>query len=141
MFRIQDLDMGYVFIRKYEYMSFSGWLLDLLRLCGGRFEIVVFWPEYRSTFTILQAPVLSGNSKIDKTKILMTDGSLMKVESIAECSLWSILQDVWPALRDNQSRKPILAFFFSDRLRQVLLNQFSKMVDPGINYDGGAVMH
>ena len=24
--------------------------------------------------------------KIDKTKILMTDGSLMKVESIAECS-------------------------------------------------------
>ena len=30
--------------------------------------------------------------KIDKTKILMTNGSLMKVESIAECSLWSILQ-------------------------------------------------
>ena len=25
--------------------------------------------------------------KIDKTKILMTDGSLMQVESIAECSL------------------------------------------------------
>ena len=31
-------------------------------------------------------PVLSGHSKIDKTKILMTNGSLMKVESIAECS-------------------------------------------------------
>ena len=34
-------------------------------------------------------------SKIDKTKILMTAGSLMCVESIAEiveCSLWSILQ-------------------------------------------------
>ena len=31
-------------------------------------------------------PVLSGHSKIDKTKILMTDGRLMKVESIAECS-------------------------------------------------------
>ena len=30
--------------------------------------------------------------KIDKTKVLMTTGSLMKVESIAECSLWSILQ-------------------------------------------------
>ena len=30
-------------------------------------------------------PVLSGHSKIDKTKILMTNGSLMKVESIAEC--------------------------------------------------------
>ena len=28
--------------------------------------------------------VLSGHSKLDKTKILMTNGSLMKVESIAE---------------------------------------------------------
>ena len=32
-------------------------------------------------------PVLSGHSKIDKTKVLKTDGSLMQVESIAECSL------------------------------------------------------
>ena len=31
-------------------------------------------------------PVLSGDSKVDKTKILKTDGSLMQVESIAECS-------------------------------------------------------
>ena len=31
-------------------------------------------------------PVLSSHSKIDKTKILMTNGSLMKVECIAECS-------------------------------------------------------
>ena len=30
-------------------------------------------------------PFLSGHSKIDKTKILMTNGSLMKVKSIAEC--------------------------------------------------------
>ena len=37
-------------------------------------------------------PVLSGHSKIDKTKILMTNGSSMKDESIAECSHWSILQ-------------------------------------------------
>ena len=37
-------------------------------------------------------PVLNGHSKMDKTKILMTNGSLMKVESIAECSPWSILQ-------------------------------------------------
>ena len=36
-------------------------------------------------------PVLS-HLKIDKTKVLMEDGSLMKVESIAECSPWSILQ-------------------------------------------------
>ena len=32
-------------------------------------------------------PVLSGHSKIDKTKVLKTNGSLMKVESISECSL------------------------------------------------------
>ena len=37
-------------------------------------------------------PVLSDRRKIDKTQILMTNGSLMKVESIAECSDWSILQ-------------------------------------------------
>ena len=37
-------------------------------------------------------PVLSGHLKTDKTKVLMENGSLMKVESIAECSLWSILQ-------------------------------------------------
>ena len=32
-------------------------------------------------------PVLSSPSKIDKTKVLKSDGSSMKVESIAECSL------------------------------------------------------
>ena len=32
-------------------------------------------------------PVLSGHSKTDKTKVLKTNGNLMKVESIAECSL------------------------------------------------------
>ena len=31
-------------------------------------------------------PVLSRHSKIDKTKISMTNGTLMKVKSIAECS-------------------------------------------------------
>ena len=32
-------------------------------------------------------PVLSGQSKIDKTKVLKTNGSLMRAKSIAECSL------------------------------------------------------
>ena len=32
-------------------------------------------------------PVLSSHSKIDKTKTLMTNGSLMKVKSIAESIL------------------------------------------------------
>ena len=35
-------------------------------------------------------PVLSSHSKIDKTKILMTNGSLMKVESIAECNTFDL---------------------------------------------------
>ena len=38
-------------------------------------------------YTYAVKPVLSGHSKIDKTKILMTNGGLMKVESIAECSI------------------------------------------------------
>ena len=62
----------------------------------------------------------------------MANGSLMKVESIAECSHWSILQYFWPAsgsilqyfwpaLSNNRSLKLILVFFLSGRLRQVLL--------------------
>ena len=35
---------------------------------------------------------VSFHSKIDKTKVLKIDVSLMQVESIAECSLWGILQ-------------------------------------------------
>ena len=51
--------------------------------------------EFSGTREINQCtvkPVLSGHSKIDKTQMLMTNGSLMKIESIAECSHWSILQ-------------------------------------------------
>ena len=39
------------------------------------------------SYTDLKKNVLSGHSKIDKTKVLKTDGSLMQVECIAECSL------------------------------------------------------
>ena len=38
-------------------------------------------------FRIHVKPVLSGHSKIAKTKVLKTNGCLMKVKSIAECSL------------------------------------------------------
>ena len=51
----------------------------------------------------------------------MTTGSLMKVKSIAECSLWSILQYFWPALSDNWSCKPIFGLFDSGCYTQVLL--------------------
>ena len=36
---------------------------------------------------LFSVEVFSGHSKIDKTKFLQTNGSLMKVDSIAECSL------------------------------------------------------
>ena len=42
----------------------------------------------------------------------MTNGSLMKVKSIAESSPWSILQYFWPALSNNISWKPIFCFLF-----------------------------
>ena len=58
-------------------------------------------------------PVLRGQSKIVKTNILMTNGSLVKVESIAECSPWSILQYFWPAWSDYWSWKPIFGLFES----------------------------
>ena len=51
------------------------------------YEALDTWNVYSTV-----KPVLNGHSKIDKTKILMTNGSLKKVKSIAECSPWSILQ-------------------------------------------------
>ena len=51
------------------------------------------WTKVEDTlekFTV--KPVLNDHSRIDNTKILITNGSLIKVESIAKCSPWSILQ-------------------------------------------------
>ena len=45
----------------------------------------------------------------------------MKVEIIAECSPWGILQYFWPALSNGRSKTQIMVFFLSGRLRQVLL--------------------
>ena len=49
----------------------------------------------------------------------MTNGSLMKLESIAECSNWSILQYFWPALNDKWSWNQFVAF-----LRVAVLDRF-----------------
>ena len=74
-------------------------------------------------------PVLRSHSKIDKTKVLKTSGSSMKVESNSECSIgafailltslsdnqswkWSILQYVWPSLSNNRSWKPSFGLLF-----------------------------
>ena len=82
-------------------------------------------------------PVVSDHSKIDKTKILMTNGSLMKVKSIAECSHWSILQYFGPALSDNHSQKQFLVFVLSGRLRQILLYMLFCFHLLGPNLDAG----
>ena len=44
------------------------------------------WLKYNNNKCTVE-PVSSGHSKTDKRKVLKTNGSLMKVESIAECSL------------------------------------------------------
>ena len=59
--------------------------------------------------------VLSSHSKKDKTETLISNGSLMMVERIAEGSPWSILQYFRPSSRDNWSS------FLIGHLRKVLL--------------------
>ena len=73
------------------------------------------WASLLNSGTV--KPVLSGHSKIDKTKILMANGSLMQVKSFAEC----ILQFFWPASNDNWSLNPIFVFIESGHISQVLL--------------------
>ena len=58
--------------------------------------------------------VLSGQLKIDKTNVLIQNGSLMKVEIIqqnAPCNTFDLIGIEYQ----------LLVFFISDRLRQVLL--------------------
>ena len=53
-------------------------------------KVLLYLIHLKELFNLSQhtvKPVLSGHLKIDKTKILKKNGSLMKVESIAECSL------------------------------------------------------
>ena len=72
-------------------------------------------PEAASIGFSVTAKPFKRPLKIDKNTTLMTNGSLMKVESIAECSFWSIMQYFLIGL-ENQ----VLDFFFSVSLRQVL---------------------
>ena len=60
---------------------------------------------------------LSGHSKIDKTRILMINGSLIKVE---------ILQHFCHALSDNWSCKPFLVFLRS-HFRQGVLYSYNRI--------------
>ena len=73
--------------------------------------------------------------KINKTMILMTNGSLMKYESIAECSTWSILQYFWSAFSGNRYWKPILGLFGSGRFKHGLLY----LNNVGFSISGGPI--
>ena len=75
---------------------------------------------------IIVKPVISGHSKIDKTKVLNTNGSLMKVKSIAECSLGAFCNSFDLHLAINGLDNQFLVFFLSGCLRQVLLYSFFK---------------
>ena len=55
--------------------------VTIASLC--RVELVEILSVHRN----IVKPVLSGHSKLNKIKVFMTNGSLMKVESIAECSV------------------------------------------------------
>ena len=74
----------------------------------GRVKIVFLSPAREHTVK----PVLRGHLKIDQIKVFMDNGSLMEVESIAECSKGSILQYFWPAICDNWYWKTIFGVIF-----------------------------
>ena len=46
----------------------------------------MLWVLKRTISMRYSKPVLSGHSKIDKKKVLMTNGSIVKVKRVAECS-------------------------------------------------------
>ena len=76
---------GFDFICQYQSirLKWRGGKLLIKSLIGCLF---CFYPNPLINNNTVK-PVLSGHSKIDKTKVLKTNGSFMKVERIAECSL------------------------------------------------------
>ena len=77
-------------------MSSGATLIDLVPV----FAIILKRKRKLVAFLVLSyrctvKPVLCGLLKIDKTTVLMENGSLMKVESIAECSHFGVLFE-WP---------------------------------------------
>ena len=64
----------------------------------------------------------------------MTNGTLMKVKSIAECSPWSILQFFWPTLRDNWYKKLILVFLRAAFLHRLTVHCSNIVVPKQCRY-------
>ena len=84
-------------------------LSDLSKVCLLSLHCIMY------TKTCLKRPL-----KIDKTKIFKTNGSLMKVKSIAECSMGSILQYFWPSLSYHLSLRSVFCQFLSGHFTQDL---------------------
>ena len=82
----------------------------------------------RHTVPVLK-PVLRCHSNIDKTKVLKTNGSLMRSKVLQNATHWSILQYLWSALSVYWSWKAILGRFECGRFRQVLLFTLRSQLD------------
>ena len=77
----------FVYIEGSQVIVFKKYYIMCMHI--SPFKVVLDHVRQNNTKTtnVTVNPVLSGHSKLDKTKVLKTNDSLMKVESIAECSL------------------------------------------------------
>ena len=94
----------------------AGWFTLIVFVsvfCASRWSLIkAFSGQILLSFLIQSGtvePVKNGHSKIDETKVFMTNGRLMKVESIA--------------LSDNWSWSPVFFFFESSRFTIVYAQQ------------------
>ena len=79
---------GHHFLMLITYMN------DINKKMGDKL-LKVLCPEEKMCFgchIYTVRPVSNSHSKIDKTEILLTNDSLMKVKSIAECSPWTCIK-------------------------------------------------
>ena len=65
---------------------------SLVEMAVSKFYLKTQYLQPVSNFGCTAKPVLSGHSKLDKTKVLKTHYRLMQVKSIAECSLLNVGQ-------------------------------------------------
>ena len=74
-------------VQHYFIISLHTYIVFFFNFTLCIFDIASQYQGHVSSRHTTVKPVLRAHSKIDKTKVLKINGSLMKVESIAECSL------------------------------------------------------
>ena len=92
---------------------------------------IMFWSFVRKINNIKGPKPRHGCVRIfpsSMMKFILTNGRLMKIESIAERSPWNILQYYWSCIKREQVLKNIFWSFESDRFKQ--LNGVSKAMLP-----------